>query len=73
MEKLDLHKISHAQALVIVENFILTNFNHLPIEIITGNSLDMQDIVKNITTKYNLRIVPSNPNNLGSYIISNNL
>ena len=73
MEKLDLHRISHANALILVENFILANFNHLPVEIITGNSLDMQNIVKKITDKHNLRLAPSHPNNLGSYIISNNL
>ena len=71
MEKLDLHKISHENAKIIVEDFIISNYTKLPIEIITGNSLVMQNIVKIIVEKHQLRIVPSHPNNLGSYIINN--
>ena len=71
MEKLDLHKISHENAKIIVEDFIISNYTKLPIEIITGNSLVMQNIVKITAKKYQLRVVPSHPNNLGSYIINN--
>ena len=73
MKKLDLHKVSHENAKKIVEDFIISNFMDLPIEIITGNSLDMQNIVKKIVHKHKLRVVPSHPNNLGSYIINNRL
>ena len=73
MKKLDLHKISHENAKIIVEDFIVSNYTKLPIEIITGNSLVMQNIVKIIVEKHQLRIVPSHPNNLGSYIINNAL
>ena len=73
MKKLDLHKISHENAIIIVEDFIISNYTNLPIEIITGNSLDMQSIVNKITNKHNLRITASHPNNLGSYIINNKL
>ncbi len=71
MKKLDLHKTSHENAKIIVEDFILLNYTKLPIEIITGNSLSMQDIVNEIVKKYKLRISPSHPSNLGSYIINN--
>ena len=71
MEKLDLHKISHENAKIIVEDFIISNYTKLPIEIITGNSLVMQNIVKITAKKHQLRVVPSHPNNLGSYIINN--
>ena len=71
MKKIDLHKISHENAKIVVEDFILSNYTELPIEIITGNSLTMQDIVNKIVKKHKLRISPSHPNNLGSYIISN--
>lgn len=71
MEKLDLHNISHLNAEVLIEEFIINHYKKLPIEIITGNSLDMQNIVKTIVKNHNLRLVPSHPNNLGSYIINN--
>ena len=70
MEALDLHNISHKNAKIQIEDFILKNYLNLPIEIITGNSIDMQNILNNIITKLNLSSRPSSPNNLGSYIIS---
>tara|TARA_B100000953_G_C17735737_1_gene330458 strand:- start:187 stop:408 length:222 start_codon:yes stop_codon:yes gene_type:complete len=73
LKRLDLHKVSHENAKKFVEDFIISNFMDLPIEIITGNSLDMQNIVKKIVQKHKLRVVPSHPNNLGSYIINNRL
>ena len=45
----------------------------LPIEIITGNSIDMQNIVFNIVYFYKLNLRPSHPINLGSYIITNKI
>ena len=73
MKRLDLHSISHENAIIIVEDFIICNFMNLPIEIITGNSIDMQNILKEVVKQHKLRMVPSNPNNLGSYIINNRL
>ena len=73
MEILDLHNIKHADAETLVDNFILKNFTSLPIEIITGNSVDMQKIVFNIVNVYKLNLRPSHPNNLGSYIITNKI
>ena len=73
MEKLDLHNISHDNARTLIDDFIIKNFLGLPVEIITGNSLNMQIILEEISNKHNLRMVPSHPNNLGSYIISNKL
>ena len=70
MEKLDLHNISHENALIIIDDFIIKNFHNLPIEIITGNSIDMQTILKGLIKKHNLRMVPTHANNLGSYIIN---
>ena len=42
----------------------------LPIEIITGNSADMQEIVRGIVQSYKLKMDPTNHVNLGSYIIT---
>ena len=73
MEKLDLHNVSHENAVIIIDDFIIQNFLNLPVEIITGNSVDMQLILKDIINKHHLRMVPSHINNLGSYIINNPL
>ena len=69
MKTLDLHQVSHENASILVEDFIIKNYRELPIEVITGNSVDMQNILKYIIEKHNLRMTPSHPNNLGSYII----
>ena len=55
-----------------VDTFIRQNKTKLPIEIITGNSLDMQNIIKRIIKSYGLRMEPKSHVNLGSYIINNN-
>ena len=72
MKKLDLHGIKHRNATNIVDTFILQNNNNLPVEIITGNSLDMQNIIKRIVKLYGLKMEPKSHYNLGSYIINNN-
>ena len=73
MKKLDLHNLSHENAAIIIDDFIIQNFLDLPVEIITGNSIDMQLILKKIINKHHLRMAPSHINNLGSYIINNPL
>ena len=72
MKKLDLHGIKHQKASNMVDTFIRQNKNNLPVEIITGNSLDMQNIIKRITKSYGLRMEPKSHVNLGSYIIRTN-
>ena len=70
MKSLDLHGIKHRDVEELVNSFIGTHFNILPIEIITGNSVDMQNIVRNIVQSYKLKMESSNYFNLGSYVIS---
>ena len=48
MQSLDLHGVRHRDAEELVDSFIGRYFNILPIEIITGNSVDMQNILKEI-------------------------
>lgn len=43
MNQLDLHRVRHEEVDRMVENFVF--LNELPIEIITGNSTKMQEIV----------------------------
>ena len=70
MKSLDLHGIKHRDVEDLVNAFIGRHFNMLPIEIITGNSVDMQNIVRNIVQSYKLKMESSNYFNLGSYVIS---
>ena len=72
MKKLDLHGIKHRNASNMVDTFIRQNKNNLPVEIITGNSIDMQNIIKRIIKLYGLRMEPKSHVNLGSYIIRSN-
>ena len=72
MKKLDLHGINHRNASNMVDTFIRQNKNNLPVEIITGNSLDMQNIIKRIVKSHGMRMEPVSHINLGSYIINNN-
>ena len=72
MKRLDLHGKSHQDSKQLVEVFIENNIDNLPIQIITGNSVDMQAIVKKTAVKYNLKISPKTYYNLGCLIISDN-
>ena len=72
MKKLDLHGIKHQKASNMADTFIRQNKTKLPVEIITGNSLDMQNITQRIVKLYGLRMEPKSHINLGSYIINNN-
>jgi len=73
VEYLDLHNTSHADAEILIENFIFKNYKKLPIKIITGNSLTMINILKKIVENNNLRMSVPHLNNLGSYIINNKI
>ena len=72
MKRLDLHGKSHQDSKQLVEVFIENNIDNLPIQIITGNSVDMQAIVKKAAVKHNLKTSPKTYYNLGCLIISNN-
>mgnify|MGYP001809232319 FL=1 len=50
MEILDLHGVKHQQVDEVVRSFL--NFIDLPCEIITGNSEQMKDIVRNVVDEY---------------------
>ena len=69
-KKLDLHGVKNMDAEEMIDLFIGRHFDKLPIEIITGNSVDMQRIVRKVVDSYKLKMVSSNYVNLGSYVIS---
>ncbi len=49
MKKLDLHGIKHEDVDRVVENFVL--LNEPPIDIITGNSQKMQELVLDVLNR----------------------
>ena len=57
MKKLDLHGERHREVDRIVENFVIDiyNKNELPIEIITGKSRKMRDIVETVLDRHGLK------------------
>ena len=70
MESLDLHGLSYEQAKTQATVFIENNLNNLPIQIITGNSVDMKKIVEEIISSHNLKSYPKTHYNLGCLVIS---
>ena len=42
---LDLHGVTYADVVVLVEDYVLLNQNYLPLQIITGNSQGMKNRV----------------------------
>jgi hypothetical protein len=67
MKTLDLHGVYHDEVDRLVENFIL--MNDCPLEIITGNSSRMQELVKEVLEKYHFKYRYKNYVNLGALII----
>ena len=72
MEKLDLHGRTHEEAKYLVVVFIENNIDNLPIQVTTGNSGIMKNIVIEAAKKYNLKISPKTYYNLGCLIVSSN-
>ena len=70
MEKLDLHGKTYYESKILVNDFIEKNIDKLPIKIVTGNSTEMQLIVKKIVKKYKLKSAPRTYYNLGCLIIN---
>ena len=71
MNSIDLHGIKHRDASSMIDSFIRENEDNLPVEIITGNSIDMQLILRRVINNYSLKMEPTSFVNLGSYVISN--
>ena len=69
MKSLDLHGKSYEVAEDLAARFIDSNINDTPFQIITGNSVEMQKIVKNIAHNYNLKVEPKTYYNLGCLVI----
>ena len=72
MKKLDLHGKSYEESEELVSIFIENNIDNLPIQIVTGNSVEMKKIVQKIVDKHSLNTYPKTYYNLGCLIINNN-
>ena len=70
LETLDLHGIYHKEAEILIDHFIIDNKDNFPVEIITGNSIRMQEILKKIVELHGLSMRVKSYVNLGAFIIS---
>ena len=67
METLDLHGVKHHNADEITRSFL--NFIERPCEIITGNSEQMKQIVKNVVKEYDWFCYEKDSYNYGTLVI----
>ena len=70
LPSLDLHGIYHREVEGLLHNFLNDNLDNLPVEVITGNSDRMKEIVTKIIESYNLEMRIKSHYNLGSFIVS---
>ena len=70
MEKLDLHGKTYYESKILVSDFIEKNLDKLPVQIITGNSVEMNLIVSEIVKKFKLKCSPRTYYNLGCLIVN---
>ena len=71
MQKIDLHGLTHEKALIIVEEYLLTNSfdNDMELELITGKSPRLQNkIINQILNKHNYNYYIPNYNTGMMYI-----
>lgn len=52
MNQLDLHGASHGDVEYLIHSFLYKNLDKLPVEIITGKSAKMRNIVKSVIKEY---------------------
>ena len=72
MLKIDLHGFTYSKVIDILPNWLISNYNHGvdDFEIITGNSVQMKQIVKNICSENGFRAEDNWNGNSGSLLVS---
>ena len=70
MKKLDLHRKRHSEADRLTENFVL--LNELPLEIVTGKSNKMINIVEKVLKKHQFKYYNKWHTNVGSIVVYGN-
>ena len=63
--KLDLHGLTYEQARVRTEDFVLEKQYNLPVDIITGNSDRMKEVVKQVLNYYGFNFIEGDFYNRG--------
>ena len=63
--RLDLHGVRHADVKEIVENFVLLHQNHMPLEIIYGNSIKMYNLVTEVLDRLGVEYNSGYKNSFG--------
>lgn len=60
MDKLDLHGIKHEEVARKLDNFLYEHIQRgtAEVDIITGNSPDMKNLVKEVANDYNMDVIP---------------
>ena len=73
MLKIDLHGFTYSKVKDILPNWLINNYNQGvdDFEIITGNSVQMKQIVKNICSENGFRAEDNWNGNSGSILVSN--
>ena len=69
-KSLDLHGKEHCEVEVLIDEFIIKNIETLPLEVITGNSVTMLELLKKVVLNHNLHLITSHSSNMGSYLIT---
>lgn len=66
-KKLDLHGVKHRDVELVVEDFVL--MNEAPLDIITGNSDEMKNIVIRVLDQHGLSYMDGNMWNRGKIVV----
>ena len=66
---LDLHGVTHADAFIMVENYVMDYQNELPLKIITGNSDQMKSIVIQCLKSHNFKFHIGDEFNKGYIVV----
>ena len=66
---LDLHGAPHEEGEFLVEKFITSNLDRLPVKVITGHSTIFIEMTKEIALKYGLRCSPERGVNFGCWVV----
>ena len=72
MKSIDLHNLPHEVAERVVFNFIMNNCDNMPVEIITGKSEKMRNIVIDIIKDYGWSYHEQYYDNYGCLVIMEN-
>ena len=71
IQPLDLHGVKHADAIKIVEDYVLQYQQECPLKIITGNSDKMKKIVINVVKSYGFNYLDGDFYNRGYISVLN--